>query len=361
MAAALKGKLAGPKTFDSSEPITLRFQLTNQTDHDIYVLKWFTPLEGLNSDCLVVKRNGKTKVRYDGPMVKRGKPNNEDFLFVPAGKTIEAEFDLSESYAVSRPARYQVELNVAELAHQLAKPSSKKLKGAFARARPATQSLSGGKSQFKVVAGDSQKATRGQIARKADRLATIATSAIAKSPQRKPKPKKSGAAKSAATPLPPNIIGGTATQKNQTTAAHGDGFQLCQNASASLANDSQYAEWFGTHSDTRFAKVKAVYSKINDRMTAETFSCDLSGKGCPSGAFAYTYKKSSTIWFCKGFWAAPTTGTDSKAGTVVHEHSHSDANTDDLAYGQDGARQLAKDSADKAVRNADNFEYYAGG
>ncbi|HBI44476.1 MAG TPA: hypothetical protein DDY78_16735, partial [Planctomycetales bacterium] len=69
----------------------------------------------------------------------------------------------------------------------------------------------------------------------------------------------------------------------------------------------------------------------------------------------------TTIWFCGAFWAAPATGADSKAGTVVHEHSHSDANTDDLTYGQTNARALATSKPDQAVRNADNYEYYAGG
>ena len=45
------------------------------TGQDLYVLKWFTPLEGLNSDCLAVVRDGKSKVPYDGPMIKRGKPS----------------------------------------------------------------------------------------------------------------------------------------------------------------------------------------------------------------------------------------------------------------------------------------------
>jgi peptidyl-Lys metalloendopeptidase len=46
---------------------------------------------------------------------------------------------------------------------------------------------------------------------------------------------------------------------------------------------------------------------------------------------------------------------------MVHEHSHADADTDDVTYGQTNARALAADTPAQAVTNADNFEYYAGG
>src|SRR3954464_2109925 len=111
MATVLKGKLIASGVYDSAEPVRLRFELTNDGDEDLYVLKWYTPLEGLNSDCLTVLRNGKTKVPYDGPMVKRGNPGPDDYLLIPAGKTVTAAVDVSESYPVSKPANYQVELN----------------------------------------------------------------------------------------------------------------------------------------------------------------------------------------------------------------------------------------------------------
>jgi len=96
-------------------------------------------------------------------------------------------------------------------------------------------------------------------------------------------------------------------------------------------------------------------------MKSVVFTYDLSGSGCQSGWFAYTHKGDTTIWLCGNFWAAPATGTDSKAGTTIHEHSHSDANTDDVTYGQTKARALATSNPNQAVKNADNYEYYAGG
>ena len=59
--------------------------------------------------------------------------------------------------------------------------------------------------------------------------------------------------------------------------------------------------------------------------------------------------------------SAPTTGTDSKAGTLVHEMSHFNvvASTDDWAYGQSAAKSLAISNPTKALDNADTHEYFA--
>ena len=86
MDPVLKGKLVASDVYDSAEPIKLRFDLTNSGAEDLYVLKWNTPLEGLNSDCLKVIRGENNKVAYDGPMIKRGSPGPEDYVLVPAGE-----------------------------------------------------------------------------------------------------------------------------------------------------------------------------------------------------------------------------------------------------------------------------------
>jgi len=51
----------------------------------------------------------------------------------------------------------------------------------------------------------------------------------------------------------------------------------------------------------------------------------------------------------------------SKAGTLIHETSHFDVvvATDDVVYGQAGARDLADSDPDLAITNADSHEYFA--
>ncbi|KAB5588437.1 Peptidyl-Lys metalloendopeptidase [Ceratobasidium theobromae] len=55
------------------------------------------------------------------------------------------------------------------------------------------------------------------------------------------------------------------------------------------------------------------------------------------------------------------TGTDSKAGTIVHEQTHFDeyGGTRDHAYGQHGCQELAQKDPNTAVMNADSHEYFA--
>ena len=67
-----------------------------------------------------------------------------------------------------------------------------------------------------------------------------------------------------------------------------------------------------------------------------------------------------TIYLCGAFWNAPATGTDSKAGTLVHEASHFTVNggTQDYAYGQAECKSLAINNPDEAIFNADSHEYF---
>jgi hypothetical protein len=76
--------------------------------------------------------------------------------------------------------------------------------------------------------------------------------------------------------------------------------------------------------------------------------------------YAYVYSINLTTFTYQVFWSAPS-GTDSKAGTLIHEMSHFDvvAATDDVVYGQAGARLLADTNPDAAITNADSHEYFA--
>ena len=70
---------------------------------------------------------------------------------------------------------------------------------------------------------------------------------------------------------------------------------------------------------------------------------------------------SRLIYVCRAFWNAPTAGTDSKGGTLIHEMSHFNvtAGTDDHVYGQTAAKNLAATDPTSALDNADNHEYFA--
>ena len=83
---------------------------------------------------------------------------------------------------------------------------------------------------------------------------------------------------------------------------------------------------------------------------------------CKQNYYAYVYPdRPYNIYLCRVFWIAPLTGTDSKAGTLIHEMRHFNvvAATDDVVYRQAGARDLADSNPDLAITNANSHEYFA--
>jgi len=121
----------------------------------------------------------------------------------------------------------------------------------------------------------------------------------------------------------------------------------------------RYTTWFGSYTASHHSTVTSHYSHINNSgFSSFTFDCTCTD----SGTYAYVYPDGfGTIYLCGAFWAAPTTGTDSKAGTLIHESSHFTVNggTQDFAYGQSAAKSLAISDSSEAIFNADNHEYFA--
>lgn len=351
----LEAKLVKPdKSYKAQHSVPLKFILTNTGNDDLTVLTRNTPLDGLITDCLEVTLDGK-KVDYDGPLVKRAPPTAREYKTIKAGATLEAEFTVSDAYDTSKPGVYKVRLKTPILD---ARPKQAKLAASLRSANFAPKSLPiRSRTSFTIEKGEGKRLTLGEAARskekqKKQKSAKAQPSALKATAKKKPLQKSL---------LNPVISGGNATKKAAAKKAHADGYNLCLNALSALSNNTHYVEWFGVHTTTRFNKVKKNYSAVKTRMETIQFTYDLSLTGCDSGVYAYTYKGTSTIWFCDQFWRAPATGTDSKAGTVLHEHTHSDASTDDNVYGQTGCRSLAISNPAKAVENADSHEYHAGG
>jgi len=100
------------------------------------------------------------------------------------------------------------------------------------------------------------------------------------------------------------------------------------------ATGARYTTWFGTYTSSRYSTVKTHYSNLNSRSySGYTYDCSCTD----SGTYAYTYAdQTGKMWFCGAYWSAPTSGTDSKGGTMVHESTHwsAIAGTGDYAYGQ---------------------------
>lgn len=96
-------------SFIVGEPVNFHFSIRNLTDRTLYVLTWYTPLEGLYGDIFRVIRDGRQEIPYRGIMAKRGQPTAEDYVFLGPGNAISREVDLATSYDLSKTGYYHVE------------------------------------------------------------------------------------------------------------------------------------------------------------------------------------------------------------------------------------------------------------
>ncbi|KAG9128081.1 hypothetical protein FRC07_005221 [Ceratobasidium sp. 392] len=122
--------------------------------------------------------------------------------------------------------------------------------------------------------------------------------------------------------------------------------------------NKRYRTWFGPYEKKRWNLVKTHFSKLRNQPARFRYDCSCS----EPDTFAYVYPNQfGTVYLCGLYWKAPTSGTDSKAGTIIHEATHFTkiAGTDDFGYGHAQAMALAKNYPAQAVMNADSHEYFA--
>jgi heat shock protein HslJ len=96
------------ETYKVGEPVRLGFALHNQTDRPLYVLTWYTPLEGMAGEILQITRDGQA-LPYRGMLAKRGDPTRDEYVTIEPGEVAAAQVDLRTGYDLSAPGAYQVQ------------------------------------------------------------------------------------------------------------------------------------------------------------------------------------------------------------------------------------------------------------
>lgn len=300
-------------SFGSSQDVLVTVTLANPTKHPVRVLSWFTAANGVEEPVLEVTRDGE-RVAYVGAHAKRPAAAPGDYLTIAAGAQITSTVDLGEFYDLSRSGRYEIAYRVAAF-------------GLFDDKKPGASRRDGLESRAISVKIDG-RAGKGK-------------------------------------PSPPSTGGFTAcsaTQQAQLITARSDARIYATNASTYLVAGTKglrYTTWFGLATTARYTTVKSNFGVISSAMDNATITFDCSSK---RNVYAYVYPNQPyKIYLGRVFWQAPAVGTDSKAGTLIHEMSHFDivAGTDDVVYGQTGARSLAVSDPDLAITNADSHEYFA--
>jgi len=157
----------------------------------------------------------------------------------------------------------------------------------------------------------------------------------------------------------------TSSQQTQINTATTNGNTYAANAYAYVngiaSGTTRYTTWFGAYTSSRYSTVVSHYKAISSHSFSD-YSFDCTCAEHDSDTYAYVYPDTfGAVNLCGAFWNAPATGTDSQAGTLVHESSHFTINggTQDYVYGQTDAQSLAVSNPDQAIMNADNHEYFA--
>ncbi|MDT8998614.1 M35 family metallo-endopeptidase [Paucibacter sp. APW11] len=264
-----------------------------------------------------ISRDG-LPVDYTGPLVKRGPRTAADFLSLAPGVSLSYEVELTAYYDLSQNGRYALEyvgLNKHDGAEGLVAataPTYFWLEGRTAKFTPDLQASQG----LNALAG------------------SISYTGNCSSSQK------------------------TALQ-NAVTAATNYSQGATSYLSGAGSGTQRYKTWFGTYSASGWNTAKSHYTSTLDAFKNKPLTLDCS---CKQSYYAYVYPTQPyKIYVCNAFWSAPATGTDSKAGTLVHEMTHFNvvASTDDWAYGQSAAKSLAISNPAKALDNADSHEYFA--
>jgi peptidyl-Lys metalloendopeptidase len=294
---------------DENIPVTISF--TNTTKRDVQILRWKTPFDGIKEELFQVNLDGQ-EVEYIGPDYKRPVPVATDYITLKAGETIEKTIDISGFYDFSETGSYQISYK-----------------------------------------SESQDSTSRAVNLQSENAQTWIEGRETRIPESFTPDAVSGS----------TAFSGCSTTRQSSLVTARDGASTYATVAYNYLNagtiGSRYTTWFGTYSSTRYNTVKSHFLSIRDAMdtASVTFNC-----ACTDSAYAYVYPTQPyTIYLCNAFWSAPATGTDSKAGTLVHEMSHFNvvAGTNDYAYGQTAAKNLARTNPKRAIANADSHEYFA--
>ena len=308
----------------------LVFTMSNDGAASVHVLRWQTPFDGVTTDLFAVERGG-VAVAYTGPLYKRAAPQAKDYIELAPGASRTVDVDLSAYYDMKAGGQYAI--RYARDADSAVREAGEAAKAGVA----ATAAIDSDAVTLWVDGG-------------ADALDSVGDADAAKSA-----PGVFAATNS--------FVSCSNTRQTQLATARNSAVTYATNAKSYLdagTRGTRYTWWFGSYTSSRYSTVRTHYTNLKSALSSQpyTFDCTCT----ESGTYAYVYPTQPyRVYLCGAFWSAPNTGTDSRAGTLVHETSHFNvvAGTDDWAYGQSAAHSLATSNPTRAVDNADNHEYFA--
>lgn len=329
-----------------ADDVTVNVTMTNVGSVPVSVPKWYVPSQAATSGVFTITRNGEP-VAYLGALVKRNAFSARDYVSIAAGASLDFKVELSALYDLSATGVYSIQYDVK---------SMQTLRGRARDAATVERQAAQSETQMQDLASNTiALAITGDANVAARRAADLAAST---------RPSEILTPSYAASV---SFVGCSNTRTTQIGTALTSAESYASNSLSYLNADNRgarYTTWFGAYNSSRYSTVRGNFTNISDAASTKSLTFDCST--CPgtdyADAYAYVYSNQPyRIYLCNAFWAAPNAGTDSRAGTIIHELSHFTvvAGTSDYAYGQTAARRLATSNPSRAVRNADSHEYFA--
>ena len=283
-------------SFASDEDVLINVKVkNNDPNKPARILDWIIPCDVNNpasSESMLskdlssfeVKTLGGQAAKYLGPMFKRGKPSDKDYLRLGPGAEVSCTINLGKYFEFIFPSGDEFyEIKFTETSSQLSAPSARletlgsdTLSLQIAARNAPTRALRERKLQainnFRNCDGSQQN----DIADARSRAAIESNNAL-------------------------NVIDNVGRWKN-------------------AAYCPRYKDWFGDYEYNRHTtELKPGYSALRDRLNDSPIVFDCAGSGCPAdNIFAYVYPSNPyVIYLCNMFWKAQMTGTDSKMASVT--------------------------------------------
>lgn len=311
------------QSLTASDDVVVTVTIRNTSRATRYLPKWQTPFGGVQAPLFDVTRDG-LPVTYLGIQAKRpafGAPGRADVIALGPGAARSVRVELSALYRMDITGAYSVRYRADRL-QVYARPDASRPQG------PADV------APLAAAVWIDGRLPRGMPEPSPDVPAGGGSLAFAHCSN---------------------------AQRDGIAGAVQAGLAMAQDADAYLQDQplaTRYTGWFGPVDNARATTVARHFAAVRDAFATRPITVDCA---CSLPLYAFVFpNRPYTIHVCKAFWTAPLTGTDSRAGTLLHEMSHFTvvAGTDDWAYGQAAAGALAGSAPARAVENADSHEYF---
>jgi hypothetical protein len=112
----LEAVLWVPTTLPDGDSVELEFTLINHSETGLYVLKWYTPLEGVMGEIFRVEHNGQS-IPYQGILATRIAPPPGAYVLLEPGESESETVDLAAAYDFSEPGTYTIAFISPRISH----------------------------------------------------------------------------------------------------------------------------------------------------------------------------------------------------------------------------------------------------